>query len=132
MRIPADCDGHPAYRVASADDLAEEVRRGRAAAQAAIDAAAAVAQAISSRRESALSGAPKEVGPKPGVCFGCGCTDEESCSEGDQHRGEGCEWIDSDHTMCSACDGRARRFLAWYRLMERRVRSAAAPKTGVR
>jgi hypothetical protein len=56
---------------------------------------------------------------KAGVCFGCGCTDEESCFEG-------CEWIDSDHTMCSACDGRARHFLAWYRFMEKRRARAGA------
>lgn len=34
----------------------------------------------------------------PGVCSGCGCTDDQVCEDG-------CYWVDEDHTMCSRCAG---------------------------
>jgi hypothetical protein len=37
--------------------------------------------------------------PRPGTCRVCGCTDDHACPEG-------CSWVDRDHTLCSACEGR--------------------------
>jgi hypothetical protein len=50
----------------------------------------------------------KPVGPRPGVCLGCGCTDEFACAEG-------CAWTDELQTMCTECERRARAFLAWWK-----------------
>jgi hypothetical protein len=50
----------------------------------------------------------------PGVCFGCSCTDEDGCEVG-------CEWTDPDHTMCSACEERARLWLAWFKVVGRKA-----------
>lgn len=34
----------------------------------------------------------------PGVCRVCGCTDLRACAGG-------CDWINAEHTLCSACAG---------------------------
>lgn len=40
--------------------------------------------------------AEKAIPPTSGVCRRCGCTDDWGCPEG-------CEWVDKEHTLCSAC-----------------------------
>lgn len=54
---------------------------------------------------------------RTGVCFACGCTDEFACAEG-------CAWTDELQTMCTACERKARAFLAWWKA----TRSSRAPK----
>ena len=34
--------------------------------------------------------------PIPGVCCVCGCEQDNACEEG-------CEWVNAEHTLCSAC-----------------------------
>lgn len=38
--------------------------------------------------------------PEPGVCSGCGCTDEWGCLDG-------CSWANDEHTICTRCVGEA-------------------------
>jgi len=38
---------------------------------------------------------------EPGVCRGCGCTDDEACF--DEATGGACYWIDPECTLCSRC-----------------------------
>lgn len=62
---------------------------------------------------------PKVVS-QPGVCFGCGCTDEFACPQG-------CAWTDERQTMCTECERRARAFLAWSKARTS-TRSSREPK----
>jgi hypothetical protein len=35
--------------------------------------------------------------PIPGICIGCGCTDDDGCENG-------CWWADDTETICSNCE----------------------------
>lgn len=41
---------------------------------------------------------PKDI-PTPGVCYACGCTDDNACTS----EGQPCSWVGPEHTLCSAC-----------------------------
>ena len=43
-----------------------------------------------------MSATKKQPRLKTGICRVCGCTDKDGCAEG-------CEWADSNRTVCSTC-----------------------------
>lgn len=38
-----------------------------------------------------------------GICKFCGCTDHNACVN---ERGQACSWINNEHDICSACEGK--------------------------
>lgn len=60
----------------------------------------------------------------PGVCVGCGCTDDFGCELG-------CEWIDADRVVCSVCYkifDRVRAYFAREQAKNKRRRTMAAKR----
>lgn len=42
-----------------------------------------------------------EVVQTPGICFVCGCSENQPCVDG--NGGSPCSWVDAQQTVCSGC-----------------------------
>ena len=50
--------------------------------------------------------AAAHVGPQPGVCHICGCSQFDACV--DPETGETCGWANAEATLCTFCDEKLR------------------------